>query len=216
MKTIQDFEEAVSWLWGEEGARRDYGLQPEIRVYTSEFLFQDVITFMVARDHELWLYYRPKLAIVLMDYGHDELAIDIDRFQVPATRILSMSNPHIEDLTHELRERNAYFLAYKDEGDTQSQQEETMTIERAGFPYRVLDSVDFSAHDFSADESEVIVWKMKGLLYQYLEVSFDQGYASMVIGSSVKELDALYNVLDEFGEIPVHFTHFLLWEKAYW
>ncbi len=216
MKQIQDFEAAVEYLWGAEGIRMNPSFPPEIKVYTASFLFEDVVSFMVARDHELVVFYRPKLAIGLMSYGEDDLAIDIDTLPIEATRFLPVENPNVQELAKTLRERNCSFLGiHKGSIDAEEGWDEIQSIPLS-FPYGVYSAIPFDHHNFSRYPKDELEWKMKGLLYETCGLAFETGYAVMVIGSSIRELEGLARVLDGMGTMPVHFARLLEWEKSLW
>ncbi len=216
MKRIQDFEAAVEYLWGAEGIRRNPSFPPEITVYTGLFLFEDVISFMVARDHELVIFYRPKLAIGLMSYGEDDLTIDIDTLPIEVTRFLPTDNPNAQELAKILRERNCSFLGIlRGSIDAEEGWDEIQSVSLS-FPYRVYSTIPFDHHDFSRYPKDELEWKMKGLLYETCGLAFQTGYAVMMIGSSIRELEGLARILDEMRTGPIHFARLLEWEKSLW
>lgn len=190
-----------------EEYRKDRDLN--IQVKETNSIREGIVQSAVASGEGIRISYEPSLLIVLNGYGSEELIMEMEeendqRF----LRVLLPKAQYSRSIARTCRERGLPY-ALNTEGLTE--QERFQALQNAYFPRYTLEisrpTISFGS-ELTADELQL---RMKGIIYDSLIESYENGWEMVIFNATIKNLKALQAVLGEMMPLPIKLVSYPLW-----
>ncbi|MFP4461008.1 MAG: hypothetical protein ACOC34_02820 [Thermotogota bacterium] len=180
-----------------------------IDVKETSSLREGIIQSAVASGNGIRINYEPSLLIVLNGYGTEELIMEMEREN--DQRFLRLVLPHAQyskSIAKSLRQMGLPY-ALNNYGLTEQKRKEA--LQECYFPRYSMEISKPSATFDNALSSDELQLKMKGIIYDALIESYENGWETVVFDATIKNLKALQSVLDEMMPLPIQLVHYPLW-----
>jgi len=180
-----------------------------IQVKETHSIREGIIQSAIATSESIRISYEPSLMIVLKGYGSEELIMEMEREN--DQRFLRLFSPNTQYARSIARTCREMGLAYALNVYGLTEQAHYQALQEVYFPRYTLEVSKVSAtfeNDLTAEELQL---RMKGIIYDSIIQSFENGWEMVVFEATIKNLKALQSVLDEMMPLPVQLIAYPFW-----